>query len=270
MNNENQDQTENAFDPCHSDGIPGGCSSCEHRDECIPLPTELDFVRDPAEPHPGDQFLVVGTGEQLTLFDVSDYLDDEEPIWHERFATDTVFTHMEDGSGDDELTLIDFMMGFDCMDNDFRELVINFYSTGYWLPMAHNYGEQDYLLDHINGAWHLATASKLDDLTNIYSHDNCDWVDLSRSYVHLEGEGNVQRFPVQDYFDGFEDFIRIKTIKDVVENVEVLVPTAEPFQLGYIHGKLYVATPDQMSTLIETANIVDQFDSGLEDLGDDW
>lgn len=272
MSKENHSNSDNNhFDPCHSEGIQGGCNSCSHRDECIPIPVEDEFVRDPMEPRPDEQLLVVSKGEQLTLFDLNEYLDITEPVWHERFATDTVFTHMEDGTEDEELTLIDFMLSFDCDDDaEFRMLLIDSYVNGYWEPMRFDLDSGDYLLDYCNNSWHLATPQKWKQLTNEYSHENCDWATYDESYVHLEGEGKVQRFPLKDYFEGFEDFVRIKAIKDAVESVEVLLPMTEPYQVGYIHGTLYVATPEQMATLVETATIVDQFDADADDLGDEW
>ena len=180
MSKENHDNSnDNHFDPCHSDGIIGGCSSCSHRDECIPPVTDDEFVRDPAEPRPDDEVLLVTTGEQLTLFDVNEYLNSDE-----------------DDFGGDE--------------------------------------------------------------------------DVSKCFVHLEHDGIISRVSLTEYFDGFEDFIRLAVIQNIVSNVEVLIPTDEPAHVGFIHGTLYVGTAEQLSALSDAAGIVDSVDLSIEDLGDEW
>jgi len=171
------------FDPCHSEGIPGGCDSCSHRDECIPAATD-DFFRDPMEPHPDEQSVSIRQPQQLTLFDVNEYLTNE-------------------------------------------------------------------------------TTDDDDD-------DDDDWVDMSKSYVHLEGQGNAERVPLAEFNAGYQDFVRIRTVKEVVDRTEILAPFDGPVQVAFIHGTLYVATPEQLATLIETATYVDGLDLASDDPGEGW
>jgi len=77
MKSEHNDNTEHHFDPCHSDDIPGGCSSCSHRDECIPNPSSSHDLRDFLDTEADDLWaapLIVERPEQLQLFDVEELL----------------------------------------------------------------------------------------------------------------------------------------------------------------------------------------------------
>ncbi len=212
MNKNDETPSNSHFDPCHSEGIPGGCDSCSHRDECIPAATDDDFFRDPMEPHPDEQSVNIRQPQQLTLFDVNEYLANE--------ATD-------DDDDDDE-PLGSFVVQI---------------------------GEQ-------------LTLFNLDDDDD--DDDDDDWVDMSKSYVHLEGQGNAERVPLAEFNAGYQDFIRIRTVKEVVDHTEILAPFDGPVQVAFIHGTLYIATPEQLATLIETATFVDGLDLASDDPGEGW
>ena len=136
MNTESDNTPDNHFDPCHSDGIPGGCSSCEHHDECVPPSTDDDFFRDPMEPHPSDGLLVVDDGEQLTLFDVSDYVstDDDDDLFEEFDEScfcvdlDASYVHLDGDAGPKRIPLEEYLDGFGSWvrSETIREMVDNF------------------------------------------------------------------------------------------------------------------------------------------------
>ena len=258
-------ENSNHFDPCHSDGIPGGCSSCEHKDECLsPQPTETEFFRDPSEPNPFDEMFVVQDGEQLTLFDLSDYLNEPEPIWHERFATDTVIAYWPDGADIDEMTLVDFMMGHDLLDDEFKTSVIEFYSSGWWEPLRLDFGRHDYVFDFMDGFWRLLThdhwlavmADEDDEDGEGGCGEDCDCVDVDLSYVVLNGSAGRQEVPLSEYLDGLVEHVRINTLREVVGSVEVLSGFDDGYAVGYFGDTLYIGTDSQLATLKETVDFM--------------
>ena len=261
----------NHFDPCHSDGIPGGCSSCEHRDECIQPDTDDEFLRDPMEPHPGDEFLVIDDGEQLTLFNVNDYLNDETEeeedfigAWAPLFEAQTVIVHLNNDPVGEELSIMDFMIAYDCHSAAFVSLFSKFIMSREPVPIPLNYDGIDYLFDRHNFQFRVATpefweqvhAGKWDDEDFDDCDEQCNCVDMAKSFVHLDGDAGPNRIPLQEYLDDFAAFIRTQTVRDMVDNFEVLVDVEEEFSVGYIAGTMYLATPSQMATLRETAEFM--------------